>query len=226
VLLRMRDPDGSIVLPGMFIGVAERYGRMVELDCWVLNALLDWLDTHLEQVRAVDEIHINVSGAAMVDRRYVELAQRRLARSVFGAGRICLEVTETQAISNINAAIGFMEKMRGLGCRFALDDFGIGASSFAYLNALPVDYIKIDGAFVHDVHRNSVHEAITRCINDVAHSMGKRMVAEFAAAGEVLDRLRQLGCDYAQGNGIGIATPLGDFAFRRSAARAAQAPGR
>jgi diguanylate cyclase (GGDEF)-like protein/PAS domain S-box-containing protein len=220
-LLRMRDPDGSIVLPGSFIRVAERYGRMVELDCWVLNALLDWLDTHLDQVSAVDEIHINVSGAAMVDRRYVELAERRLARSAFGAERICLEVTETQAISNMNAAIGFMEKMRRLGCRFALDDFGIGASSFAYLNALPVDYIKIDGAFVHDVHRNSVHEAITRCINDVAHSMGKRTVAEFAATGAVLERLKGLGCDYAQGNGIGVARPLGDFSFSPTVALAA-----
>jgi diguanylate cyclase (GGDEF)-like protein/PAS domain S-box-containing protein len=220
-LLRMRDPDGSLVLPGTFIPIAERYGRMVELDCWVLSSLLDWLDTHLDQVSAVEEIHINVSGAAMVDRRYVELAEHRLARSAFGADRICFEVTETLAISNLNAAIRFMETMRRLGCRFALDDFGIGASSFAYLNALPVDYIKIDGAFVHDIHCNSVHEAITRCINEVAHSMGKRTVAEFAATGAVLERIQRLGCDYAQGNGIGMATSLGDFSFCPALALAA-----
>ena len=214
VLLRMRDPDGSVILPGSFLAAAERYGKIIELDSWVVTTVLDWLNDNVDCAERIDQINVNVSGAAMSDPRYIDLVTARIARSAFPADRLCFEVTETMAISNIDAAIAFMNRLSGYGCSFALDDFGIGSSSFAYLNALPVDHVKIDGAFVHDLDSDPVHEAITRCIIEVAHSMGKGTIAEFVETEGVRRRLKQLGCDQVQGFAIGAPTGLGDFTLR------------
>ena len=214
VLLRLRERDGSVSMPGTFLSAAERYGKVIELDTWVVSSLMQWLNDHVECADLIDQLNVNVSGAAVSDPRYIECVTALITQSRFPADRLCFEITETMAISNIGAATAFMKRLSEYGCRFALDDFGIGSSSFAYLNALPVDFVKIDGAFVHDLDRDAVHESITRCIIDVAHSMGKATVAEFVESDAVRRRLQMLGCGYAQGFGIGAATPLGDFSLR------------
>lgn len=211
VLVRMRDRDGTLVYPGAFLPAAERYGEILKLDHWVLTTLLDWLNEHPELVARVDRLNINVSGIALSNPGYIEHAKSQIARVRFPADRLCFEITETMAISHINAAIGFMRDMKELGCRFALDDFGIGVSSFAYLNSLPVDDVKIDGVFVRDIDRDPVHASIVKCINDVAHSVGKETIAEFVESASVHAALVRLGCDNVQGYAIGRALPLGDF---------------
>ncbi|MHA7833765.1 MAG: putative bifunctional diguanylate cyclase/phosphodiesterase, partial [Algiphilus sp.] len=214
VLLRLRERDGSVAMPGSFLSAAERYGKVIELDTWVVTTLMQWLNDNVDCADRIDQLNVNVSGAAVSDPRYIECVTALITASRFPADRLCFEITETMAISNINAATAFMKTLSQYGCRFALDDFGIGSSSFAYLNALPVDFVKIDGAFVHDLDRDTVHESITRCIIEVAHSMGKGTVAEFVETDAVRRRLQMLGCGYAQGFGIGAATALGDFSLR------------
>lgn len=214
VLLRLRERDGSVSLPGALLSAAERYGKIIELDNWVVTTLMAWLNDNVDCADRIDQLNVNVSGAAVSDPRYIENVTALINQSRFPADRLCFEITETMAISNIDAAIAFMNTLSEYGCRFALDDFGIGSSSFAYLNALPVDYVKIDGAFVHDLDRDPVHESITRCIIEVAHSMGKGTIAEFVETDAVRRRLQTLGCDQAQGFGISASTGLGDFTLR------------
>lgn len=214
VLLRLRERDGSVALPGSFLPAAERYGKIIELDTWVVTTLMKWLNDNVDCADRIDQLNVNVSGAAVSDPRYIDNVTALITQSRFPADRICFEITETMAISNIDAAIAFMNTLSEYGCRFALDDFGIGSSSFAYLNALPVDYVKIDGAFVRDLDRDPVHESITRCIIEVAHSMGKGTIAEFVETDSIRRRLQTLGCDQAQGYGIGASTALGDFSLQ------------
>jgi len=214
VLLRLRERDGSVALPGALLSAAERYGKIIELDTWVVTTLMEWLNDNVDCAGRIDQLNVNVSGAAVSDPRYIDNVTALITKSRFPADRICFEITETMAISNIDAAIAFMNTLSAYGCRFALDDFGIGSSSFAYLNALPVDYVKIDGAFVHDLDRDPVHESITRCIIEVAHSMGKGTIAEFVETEAVRRRLQTLGCDQAQGFGISTSIELGDFTLR------------
>lgn len=211
VLLRMRDHDGAVIQPGSFLPAAERYGQILKLDQWVLTTLLEWLGRNPETAGRIDQVNVNVSGAALSNPEYIGRAKSLLSAARFPVDRLCFEITETMAISNINAAIAFMRHMSAMGCRFALDDFGIGVSSFAYLNSLPVDYVKIDGVFVRDIDQDPVHASIVKCVNDVAHSMGKGTVAEFVETAAVRAKLLRLGCDAVQGYAIGRALPLGDF---------------
>lgn len=203
VLIRMRDEEGNLIEPGAFLPAAERYGLSPRLDYWVVGTALAWLNSHREHLQKLELCSINLSGPTLCDSGFMAFAIEQLEQCQIPPEKICFEITETAAIANLTAAISFITRMRTLGCRFALDDFGSGLSSFAYLKSLPVDILKIDGVFVKDIVDDPMDLAFVRSINDLGHVMGKVTVAEFVENNAIKARLREIGVDYLQGYGIG-----------------------
>jgi diguanylate cyclase (GGDEF)-like protein len=203
LLLRMRDEDGDIVLPDAFLPAAERYNLSVRLDRWVVREafrLLTQDQAHLEHLFLCS---INLSGVSLADEDFLIFVTTEFASTGLPPGKICFEITETAAIANLPGAMRFMEVLRRIGCRFALDDFGSGLSSFAYLKNLPVDFLKIDGVFVKDIVEDPIDRELVRSINEIGHVMGKRTIAEFVESSEILAALGEIGVDYAQGFELG-----------------------
>jgi diguanylate cyclase (GGDEF)-like protein len=207
-LLRMEDEDNNIIAPRAFLHAAERYNLMLGLDRWVTKTALQWLQSHPEQVDHLKLCTINLSGHSLGDADFMQFIIKELKQSGIPPEKICFEVTETAAISNLMKAIRFMSILRDLGCRFSLDDFGSGMSSFAYLKNLPVDYLKIDGIFVKDIADDPIDYAMVKAINEMGHVMGKETVAEFVEKEAILWKLREIGVDYAQGYAIAKPRPL------------------
>ncbi|MFG6462035.1 EAL domain-containing protein [Roseateles sp. DXS20W] len=199
VLLRMQDSDGNVVMPGAFLPAAERFHLASRVDRWVLKAVIDYL--HVPGViSSVSSLNVNLSGQSIGDRAF----HRQALEMLEGAGEaicrsLCLEITETAAVTNMADAAVFIQQVRALGIKVALDDFGAGASSFGYLKSLPVDYIKIDGQFIRDVVDDPLDEAAVRCFVDVARVVGVKTVAEFVDRPAVKDMIRAIGVDFAQG---------------------------
>lgn len=214
VLLRMIDRDGRLIPPMAFMPAAERYDLGPEVDRWVIRNAFEQLA--VAGAAAFDTCSINLCAASICDERLFDFIVREQVRCGLRASQICFEITETSAITQFTKAFQLIEKLRAVGFRFALDDFGTGTSSFAYLKALPVDYVKIDGIFVRDILSNRVNCAMVEAIHHVAHVMGSRTVAEFVENTAILERLREIGVDFAQGYGIGKPKPLETF-FQRSA---------
>jgi len=212
VLLRMIDEDGRIVPPMAFMPAAERYDLGPELDHWVIRNAFEQLAEAGHA--AFDTCSINLGAASVCDERLFDFIVEEQARRGLRANQICFEITETSAITQFTKALKLIEKLRAVGFRFALDDFGTGASSFAYLKALPVDYVKIDGIFVRDMLSNRVNCAMVEAIHHLAHVMGALTVAEFVENTAILERVRQIGVDFAQGYGIGKPQPLKRFFWR------------
>ncbi|MCS6787067.1 MAG: EAL domain-containing protein [Thiobacillaceae bacterium] len=210
LLLRMVDGDTGTILPMAFLPAAERYKLSTLLDGWVLDQVIEHCAPLLEQCPQL-VFSINISGASLGDRNFQDQLRARLAAHTHIARNLCLEITETAAIANLDSAIELIAELRKLGCRFALDDFGSGLSSFAYLRSLPVDYLKIDGAFVRDMARDPVDAAMVEAIHKVAALMGVRTVAEYVEDEATLQMLRDLGVDYAQGYHIHDPQPLSDL---------------
>jgi diguanylate cyclase (GGDEF)-like protein/PAS domain S-box-containing protein len=208
LLLSMRDDDGSMVSPGAFLPAAERYGLSVNIDRWVVANAFAWLATHPAELAQTGLCSINLSGPSISDRNFLGFVIDQLAAKEIPAEKICFEITETAAITNLSSAARLISTLRGLGCSFALDDFGSGVSSFAYLKNLAVDLIKIDGVFVKDICEDPVSGALVKAINDMGHAMGKRTIAEAVESQEIFDALRLIGVDYAQGYGITAPRPL------------------
>ena len=201
LLVRLRADDGSLIYPGAFIPAAERYGRMSMLDRWVVQAVLtEGLATFAAIPRAV--LSINLSGQSFADRSFLEFLTAEIRNSAIDPGRVCFEITETTAISNLDAAASSIARIRDLGCEFALDDFGSGACSFTYLKKLPVDLVKVDGSFVRDVCSDPVDHAMVSSITAIASVMGIRSVGEMVENSETLKMLQSIGVDYAQGYGV------------------------
>ncbi len=199
VLVRLRDVDGTMVPPGAFLPAAERFHLASRLDRWVLRHTIKLLCS-LSDIRGVETLSINLSGQSIGDRAF----QREANQLLCAAGpeicsRICLEITETAAVTNIADAARFVEQVHDLGVRVSLDDFGSGASSFGYLKTLNVDQIKIDGQFIKDLLDDPLDEAAVRSFVEVARVVGAQTVAEFVDRPEVLERVRQIGIHYAQG---------------------------
>lgn len=211
ILLRMRDETGKIVTPTSFVPAAERYGLMNDLDRWVVSHALDWLSNALQIGIPIDVFSINISGTSLVDDEFLEFVNEKIAQSGVPTRCVCFEVTETAAITNFAKATRFMQALKSRGCRFALDDFGSGASSFGYLKHLPVDMIKIDGVFVKDILHDPIDAAMVRSIVEIGRAIGLQTIAEFVVTPEILTRLRQLGVDYAQGYAIAEPAPLDDL---------------
>ena len=209
ILLRMLDEDNNLVPPGFFIPAAERYNLMVEIDRWVVRNSFNWLIANTERPVICA---INLSGQSVNDDRFL----RFLIDQVKGTGvpphKVCFEITETSAISSLAKASNFIKTVKSLGCSFSLDDFGSGMSSFSYLKNLPVDYLKIDGSFVRDMTNNPIDCAMVESINHIGHVMEIKTIAEFVENPAILDKLRAIGVDYAQGYGIAEPRPLEEIA--------------
>ncbi len=211
LLLRLREGDsGDTVLPMAFIPAAERYQLMPLIDRWVIEHALDMCERGIANgsLDARVVFGINLSGATLSEARFQSYVRARLRDHPAAAAHVCFEITETAAISNMDTAQALIEDLKALGCHFALDDFGSGLSSFAYLRTLAVDYIKIDGAFVRDMVRDAVDAAMVEAIVRVARIMGIRTVAEFVEDGATAAALRALGVDYGQGNHFAAPRPL------------------
>lgn len=210
VLIRMIDEHGDTVLPGAFLPAAERYNMMPAIDRWVIHHLFS---TYKDNVRlkvygSSVLFNINISGASLNNGAFLQFVCEEFDRYGVPPAAICFEITETSAVSNFTDANQFIQKLRSLGCSFALDDFGRGLSSFAYLKYLPVDFLKIDGSFIKNIASNQVDFAMVSSINEVAHLMGMKTVAEFVENKEIFACLKRIGIDYAQGYWIGKPAAL------------------
>ncbi len=208
VLLRLIDDDAGPILPDNFLPAIERYGLAPRLDRWVLKHVFDWFKRHPKELEGLSVCSINVSGHSLVDNDYLKLINELFDEGIVPAEKICLEITETAAIANLSNATRFINELKQRGCVFALDDFGSGLSSFAYLKNLPVDYLKIDGMFIKDILNDPFDLAMVKSINDVGHVMGKKTIAEFVEDKGVLEELRNIGVDYVQGYAISKPAPF------------------
>jgi diguanylate cyclase (GGDEF)-like protein/PAS domain S-box-containing protein len=212
LLLRMRDENGDIVNPNQFIPAAERYNLMPTLDRWVIHeALTQLADKTPDAEQAHFTLAINLSGTSLSEDRFLEYVIGELKRHKLPDGAICFEITETAAISNLSRVIHFMQTLKKLGCKFSLDDFGSGLSSFTYLKNLPVDFLKIDGQFIRNVVEDNVDESMVKAINQVGNAMGIATIAERVETREVLDKLSALGVEFAQGYYIARPTSVQSF---------------
>ncbi|WP_312936368.1 EAL domain-containing protein [Pseudomonas sp.] len=201
ILLRLRDENGRMILPDSFIPAAERYGLITALDRWVVLNVFKLIRQCMDSGHTgpLAMCAINLSGASIGDDKFLDYLQRLFSEYGIPPEMICFEITETIAIANLGSAIRFINDLKGLGCKFSLDDFCAGMSSFAYLKHLPVDYLKIDGSFVKDMLDDPINRAMVEVINHIGHVMGKRTIAEFVETVQIEQALQDIGVDYAQG---------------------------
>jgi EAL domain-containing protein (putative c-di-GMP-specific phosphodiesterase class I) len=194
VLVRLVDENGGLVAPGAFLAAAERFGLMPALDRWVVTHAVSLLVASPGR-----HLFVNLSGTSLGDRSLLSEIEALVVASNLPPGALTFEITETAAIADIPGLQRWARRLNELGCGFALDDFGTGFSSFAYLQALPVDLVKIDGSFVRDLDTNATNRALVSAMVTVAHALGKTVVAEMVERGSVADILRDLGVEYGQG---------------------------
>lgn len=202
ILLRMRDESGGIILPGLFIEAAERYGITPRIDRWVIRNAFRWLVSEADERERLAMCSINLSGQSFSDEKFLPFVIDQFQMSGLDATKICFEITETAAIASYSQANRFINALKELGCKFALDDFGTGLSSFGYLKHFPVDFLKIDGSFVKEILHDPIDREMVRSINEIGHLTGKKTIAEFAENEEIITMLRGMGVDYAQGYGV------------------------
>ena len=193
-LIRYQDANGNIIPPGAFLPAAERYNLAVALDQWVIAHLFAWLAGHPRFLAELSQCSVNLSGLSLSDETMLPFIDQQFQDWQIPRQKICFEITETAAISHLGYARKFIEALREKGCRFSLDDFGSGLSSFAYLKNLPVDYLKIDGLFVKDILEDEVDRAMVESINSVGHVMGKQTIAEFVENDEILANDHRKNC--------------------------------
>lgn len=208
ILLRMTDEDGGVIAPGAFLPAAERYQMMPRIDRWVVRRALKTLGQHFGPGSEVGMFSINLSGQSLGDRDFVKFLYEQLDSTAFNLEMVCFEITETTAIANLSVASQLMSDVKKRGCKFSLDDFGSGLSSFAYLKGLAVDNLKIDGSLVKDIAKDEASRAMVKSINEVAHALGLKTVAEYLENDELISLARSIGIDYGQGYGIAKPVPL------------------
>ncbi|MBF6600510.1 MAG: EAL domain-containing protein [Dehalococcoidia bacterium] len=218
LLLRLDEGGEDVVLPGAFLDLAERTGMIQDIDRWVVREAIGLLAAHAENELRFE---VNLSGKAFADPQLLPMIQAELARRGVDPARLILEVTETAAIANLEEALTFVRTLKSIGCGFALDDFGVGFSSFSHLKNLPVDYLKIDGSFVRELPRSPTDQHLVRAIVAVAAGLGKRTIAEFVTEDATLRLLEEYGVDYAQGFWVGEPEPCAAALARRRPPRAA-----
>ncbi len=199
VLLRLDDPTWGLVFPGAFLPTAERFNMMDKIDGWVVNAALQKL-AQLQEQGYTGTFTINLSGQTITNMALIEMIEELVISLAIDSSKVIFEITETSAVSNLVSANQLISRLSILGCRFALDDFGSGFSSFSHLKNLPVDYVKIDGLFVRGVASDAGDRAIVQSVNDIAHSLGKTTVAEYVEDAEILSFLHEIGVDFVQGH--------------------------
>ena len=208
VLVRMIGRDGRTIAPGEFLGFAERSALAPRIDRWVVDHTFAWIDDNVARIARAECLNINLSGRSIGDRDFLAFLERRTATLGVATDKVCFEITET-AVAGPEAG-AFLARLKALGYRLALDDFGSGFSSFGYLESLPVDTIKIDGLFVRDIDTNATHREFVRAISAVGRAMGKTVVAEFVSNRRSIEILRELGVDRAQGFFVGRPIPLSE----------------
>ena len=205
VLLRMTTESGDIIMPSGFMPAAERFGLAHNVDRWTVRHSMEHLAL-LQQDDASIQFAINLSGRAFEDKTLLPMIDDILREHNLNPASLTFEITETAAIADLQAAMHFIGKLKDLGCQFALDDFGSGFCSFTYLKHLPVDKLKIDGAFVQGLAHATVDQAMVKSMNQVAHALGKTTIAEFVENAATLAMLKEIGVDYAQGHYLGKPT--------------------
>lgn len=207
LLLRMVDTHGKCIAPSVFIRAAERYSLMTAIDRWVVEHTLSWLaNDNGGQTMAL--YSINLSGQSIGDEHFLDFVLHWFDKTGVSGERVCFEITETATIGNLARAKHFIKAVKQRGCKMALDDFGSGLSSFAYLKTLPVDYLKIDGIFVKDIVEDNLDLAMVRSIHEIGQLLGMRTIAEFVESPLILQGIRELGVDYAQGYALGMPERL------------------
>jgi diguanylate cyclase (GGDEF)-like protein/PAS domain S-box-containing protein len=207
ILVRMLDRSGKVIEPAAFVAAAERYHLIDALDRWVVQTSLAAL-AEAQLGGAQTLFTINLSALSLCAESYLAFVTAEIRRRGVDPHGVCFEITETAAMSRLDCALRFINTLREMGCRFALDDFGSGLSSFAYLRDLPVDFLKIDGALVQNLVDDRVKRAMVESINQVGHVLGIATIAEAVEGPETLEALRQLGVDYAQGHWLSRPQPL------------------
>ncbi|TDY04056.1 PAS domain S-box-containing protein/diguanylate cyclase (GGDEF)-like protein [Thiohalophilus thiocyanatoxydans] len=224
-LMRYQGPDDKVVLPGEFIPVAEKYGLIKKIDRRVMELAISHLAGH-DGTGSDISISINLSGTNIGDPELFEWLEALFEEQQLDPGRLVFEITETASLHSISAARSFIDSIKALGCRIALDDFGTGLSSFSYLRNFPVDILKIDGSFIRNLPNSEEDRVMVRSMVDVAHSLGKRVVAEFVCSEEIFNIVKTFGVDYAQGYFISEPIELGAFVESNSLSSSLTRPGR
>ena len=210
LLIRMRDEKGKIIPPGMFLPAAEHYNLASAIDLWVVEHVLSTLSKAKEMGHEIKGIYgVNLSGHSLSDKRFYNTIVDYVNQYNLNGhdAKICFEITETAAILNMTSALGLINELRGMGCLFALDDFGSGLSSYAYLQQMPIDFLKIDGMFVKNCLDDPVKLEMIRSINNVGHVMGIKTIAEFVENDAIFARPGEINVDYAQGYWNGPPVP-------------------
>jgi diguanylate cyclase (GGDEF)-like protein len=208
ILLRMIDNHGNIVSPVSFFPIAERYQLSSKIDRWVLNAVYEYFDLHNDQIDTIDTVSINLSGHSLTDNDLEKFIIDKISESKLPPEKVCFEITETAAITNTKRARLFMNNIKSLGCKFALDDFGSGHSSYAYIKEFPTDKIKIDGTFIMNMMDNPLDYTAVKSICEIAKASGQEVIAEFVEEPNVIEALTKLGVDHAQGYYFSKPEPL------------------
>ena len=200
--------------PAEFIKVAEEYNRMAAVDRWVIEHVLLWMHENPEQLPLFGGFSVNLSGQSLNDDTFLDFIFDAMVRYPVPREKLVFEITETVAITNLEDAADFIREMRGIGCRFSLDDFGVGQSSYSYLKQLPVDFIKIDGNFVRDINNSDVDFALVKSITEMGHYLRKKVIAEYVGNQATLNTVTELGVDYAQGYLFGQPQMLDNLDLR------------
>ena len=208
ILLRLRNRDGTLVQPGEFITAAERYKLMPSIDRWVINTAFEYVKQNLKTGQDFPITGVNLSGSSLADTTLMDYILAMIDKHEVAASHFCFEVTETSAIQNFARATVFVDRLKAEGATFALDDFGNGFSSFAYLKRLSVDYLKIDGSFVKDIEEDPIDRAMVEAVNKIGHTMGMLTIAEYVHTERIREMLTDMGVDYAQGFVISRPEPL------------------
>lgn len=212
-LIRYTADDGTLVMPGVFLPAAERYGLTNQIDRWVIRAVFlnlpNWLGTLVPRGGKRAVCNINLSAVSLQDRDMLDFVRREAESNGIDPTSICFEVTETAAIANLELAREFIVNLKHDGFLFALDDFGTGLSSFAYLKNLKTDYLKIAGEFIRELAHNPASLAMVQTVTTVGHALGLKVVAEYVATADTLERLRELNVDYVQGYALAYPTTIG-----------------
>lgn len=208
LLIRLEGENKELIPPGAFISAAERYNLMRKIDRWVVKEAFEHFSRNKDVLNRLALCTVNLSGQTLSDYDFINYVVECFDTYEIPPEKICFEITETSAISNLKNAMHLIVELKTRGCLFALDDFGSGLSSFAYLKNIPVDYLKIDGAFVKGIAKDPIDYAMVKSINDVGHVMGKQIIAEFVEDEQILDKLREIGVDFAQGYHIAMPSPI------------------
>jgi len=207
VLLRMHEPDGRVAPAGPLIAAAEKSGRAGVIDRWVLNTTLGWIEDNVEGLKNTRFVCMNLSGASLNDERFVQDTLEILSRYTHVASRLCMEITESVALHDLDNTRRFIDQVRNFGVKVALDDFGAGYTSFSYLKELPADVLKIDGNFIVNINAHPANVAIVEAIVNLAANLGMKTIAEWAEDAATIRTLAEIGVDYVQGFAIARSQP-------------------